>query len=75
MYLHVYVCVCVHVCVCINVYSVYVKVYIIYVCGVMVMIIGNEHSELSSNPVCISHRANILEKGMHPTILPSALGK
>ena len=25
--------------------------------------------------VCISHSANILEKGMNPTILPSAMDK
>ena len=43
--------------------------------GVMVIVRGNKLSGLSSNLdgiVCISH---LLRKDMHPTILPSAMGK
>ena len=31
--------------------------------------------QILDQAVCISHSANILGKGMHPTILPLALGK
>ena len=46
--------------------------------GVIIIIIGNGHTELSSNPgltVCSSHSASILGKDMNPIILPPALGK
>ena len=41
----------------------------------MVIIIGNGHVDDSSNPVCISHSANTLGKGMNPTILSPPIGK
>ena len=46
-------------------------------CGVMVIVIGNGHSDTSSNPGrdCISHSTNTLGKGMNPVILPPAMGK
>ena len=55
--------------------SIYIYVYAHLQRGplsVMVIIIGNGHSELSSildEDVLISHCASILGKGMHPTIL------
>ena len=36
---------------------------------------GYWSSENLNEVVCISHSANILGKGMHPTILPPAIGK
>ena len=46
--------------------------------GVMVIVVGNEHSNTSSNldkTDCISHSTNTLGKGMNPIILPPAMGK
>ena len=46
-------------------------------CSEMVIVIGNRLSNTSSNldkAVCISH-ANMLGKGMHPIILPPAIGR
>ena len=46
--------------------------------GVMVIIVGNGHSDTSSNPGrgdCISHSTNTLGKGMNPIGLPPAMGK
>ena len=45
--------------------------------GVMVIVIGNEHGDTSSNPRrdCISHSTNTIGKGMNPIILPPAMGK
>ena len=44
--------------------------------SVMVIVIGNGHSNQSSNPGwrCL-HFTNTLGKGMNPTILPSIMGK
>ena len=47
-------------------------------CGVRVIIIGNGHSNQSSNPrwgSCISHGTNTLGKGINPIILALAMGK
>ena len=47
-------------------------------CGVIVIVIGNGHGDMSSNPGlanCISHHTNTLGKGMNPIILPPAMGK
>ena len=44
----------------------------------MVIVIGNEHGDLSSNldkAVCILHCAYTFGKEMNPTILPFAIGK
>ena len=44
--------------------------------GIIVIIIGNRNSNLSSNPekyVCISHSVITLGKGMHPIIIPPAM--
>ena len=45
--------------------------------GMIVIITENGHSNQSSNPrqACISHNADTLGKGMHPTILFLAMGK
>ena len=45
--------------------------------GVVVIVVGNEHGDTSSNPGqdCISHSTNTLRKGMNPIILPPAMGK
>ena len=46
--------------------------------GVIVIVLGNEHGDKSSNldeTDCISHCTNILGKGMNPIILPPAMGK
>ena len=46
--------------------------------SVMVIVIGNEIRDLSSNPgktTCISLHTNALEKSMNPSLLPSAVGK
>ena len=45
--------------------------------GVMVIVVGNEHCDTSSNPGrgSISHSTNTLGKGMNPIFLPSAMGK
>ena len=46
--------------------------------GVMVIIVGNGHGNMSSNPDetdCISHSTNTLGKSMNPIILPPAMGK
>ena len=46
--------------------------------GVMAMVDGNGHGDLSLNldeTVSISHSANTLRKGVHLTILPPAMGK
>ena len=45
--------------------------------GVMVIVVGNEHGDMSSNPGrdCISRSTNTLGKGMNPIILPPAMGK
>ena len=45
---------------------------------VMVIVVGNGHGDTCSNPRkvdCISHRINILGKGMDPIILPPAIDK
>ena len=47
-------------------------------CGVMVIVIGNGHSDTGSNldeTNCISHSTNTLGKGMNPIILPPAMGR
>ena len=43
---------------------------------VMVIIVGNEHGDTSSNPVqdFTSHIANTFGKGMNPTILLPVMG-
>ena len=46
--------------------------------GVIVIVVGNEHGDTSSNPGrthCISHSTNTLGKGMNPIILLPAMGK
>ena len=46
--------------------------------GVMVIVAGCGHDDMSSNPGqadCISHSTNTLGKGMNPNILPPAMGK
>ena len=45
--------------------------------GVMVIVVGNEHGDMSSNPGrdCISHSTNTFGKGMNSIILPPAMGK
>ena len=46
--------------------------------GVMVIVVGNGHSDTSSNldeTDCISYSTNTLGKGMNPIILPPAMGK
>ena len=45
--------------------------------GVMLIIVGNGHGDMSSNPGrdSISHSTNTLGKGMNPIILPPAMGK
>ena len=45
--------------------------------GVIVIVVGNEHGDTSSNPGrdCISHSTNTLGKDMNPIILPLAMGK
>ena len=45
--------------------------------GVMVIVLGNEHGNTSSNPGpdCISHSTNTLGKGMNLIILPPAMSK
>ena len=46
--------------------------------GVMVIIVGNGHSDTSSNPgrvIAFSHSTNTLGKGMNPIILPPAMVK
>ena len=45
--------------------------------GVMVIVVGNGHDDMNSNPGrdCISHSTNTLGKGMNPIILPPAMGK
>ena len=40
--------------------------------GVMVIVVGNEHGDTSSNP---GHSTNTLGKGMNPVILPPVMGK
>ena len=44
---------------------------------VMVIVVGNGHGDMSSNPEtdCISHSINTPGKGMNPIILPQAMGK
>ena len=47
-------------------------------CGVMIIVVGNGHSDTSSNSGqddCISHSTNTLGKGMNLIILPPAMGK
>ena len=43
----------------------------------MVIVIGNGHDNMSSNPGqdCISHSTNTIGKCMNPIILPPAMGK
>ena len=44
----------------------------------MVIVVGNGHSDTSSNPDeidYISHCINTIGKGMNPIILPPAMGK
>ena len=44
----------------------------------MVIVVGNEHGDTSSNPDetdSISHSTNTLGKAMNPIILPPAMGK
>ena len=45
------------------------------VCGVMVIVVGNEYGDSSSNPVCISDSTYTLGKGMNPNVLVPAMGK
>ena len=44
-------------------------------CILMLIVIGNEAGDPSSNSVCISHSGNTLGKSMNPTILPLVIGK
>ena len=53
----------------------YVSEQLLFNRGVMVIIVGNGHGDMSSNPGCISHSTNTLGKGMNPIILPPAMGK
>ena len=65
--------------------SIYIYIYIfrkryVYTGGshsVIIIVVENRHSDLSSNPesVYISHSINTFEKGMNPIILPPALSK
>ena len=51
---------------------------IIVILAILVNVIENEPSYLSSilnDAACLSHRVNILEKGMDTTILPPVMGK
>ena len=43
----------------------------------MVIVVGNGHGDMSSNPGrdCISYSTNTLGKGMNLIILPPAMGK
>ena len=44
--------------------------------GVVVIAVGNEHGDTSSNPGRdFSHSTNTLGKGMNPIILPPAMDK
>ena len=43
--------------------------------GVVVNIIGNGHSNMSSNPDCIFYSTNTLRRDMNSTNLPQAMGK
>ena len=57
---------------------IYIYIYIGGTCSIMVTIIGNGHSELSTNPGqdCISHSTNTHGKVMNATFLwPPAMGK
>ena len=65
-------------------YHIYIYIYIyIYVCvcggacGIMVIVVGSGHNDLSLNPRWggISQNTNTLGKGMHPPILSLAIGK
>ena len=48
-------------------------------CGIMVIVVGNEQGDISSNLLdesdCISHNTNTLGKGMNPIINHLAMGK
>ena len=45
-------------------------------CGVVVIAVGNEHGDTSSNPGWYwLHSTNTIGKGMNPIILPPAMGK
>ena len=45
-------------------------------CGVMIIIVGNGHGDMSSNlGRDWLHFTNTLGKGMNPIILPPAMGK
>ena len=56
--------------------SLYIYIYI-YGSVSGVMVVGNGHSDTSSNPGqdCISHSAYKLRKDMNPIILSPAMGK
>ena len=44
----------------------------------MVIVVGNGHGDMSSNPGqidCISHSTNTIGKGINPIIIPPAMGK
>ena len=41
---------------------------------IVIVVIENGHSNLSSNPVGISYSTNNLGKGMNPIIYPLAMG-
>ena len=43
--------------------------------GVMVIVVGNGHGDMSSKTDCISYSTNTFGKGMNPIILPPAMGK
>ena len=64
---------------CIYIYIYTYKHLYKYACarGVVVIAVGNERSDTSSNPGwdCISHSTNTLGKGMNPIIVPPAMGK
>ena len=41
----------------------------------MVIFVGNEYEETSSNPVCISYGFNTIGKALNPNIILPAIGK
>ena len=46
--------------------------------NVMVIVVGNGHGDMSSNPgrdIAFSHSTNTLGNGMNPIILPPAMDK
>ena len=57
---------------------IYIHIYVrIYACGVLAIVVGNRHDDLSSNleRICISYSDNALWKSMDSVIFPPAIGK